>query len=172
MGGMAFPPGTRIRRAWAEEWPAVATTLITARRAAVPSVPPSVHSDDEVTCWVRDVLMIARQVWVADSAGCVLAVMALGDGWIDQLYVDAEWTGRGLGSALVDHAKAEAGASLDLWTFASNTRAQRFYERHGFVEVDRTDGENEEGEPDICYRWSGGPGGDRTHDRTIMSRLL
>jgi ribosomal protein S18 acetylase RimI-like enzyme len=97
--------------------------------------------------------MATGHVWVADSAGRIVAVMALSDGWIDQLYVLAEWTGRSIGSALVDHAKAMAGDCLDLWTFASNTGAQRFYERHGFIEVARTDGDNEEGEPDIRYRW-------------------
>jgi ribosomal protein S18 acetylase RimI-like enzyme len=35
-------------------------------------------------------------------------------------------------------------------------RAQRFYERHGFVETRRTDGrDNEEGTPDILYVWDG-----------------
>jgi len=151
---MPLPAGTRIRRASADEWQNVATALIAARRAAVPSVPPSVHSDDDVGIWVRDVLMVTRQVWVVDSGRGIVAVMALTDGWIDQLYVDAAWTGRGLGSALVRHAKAVSAGRLDLWTFASNAGAQRFYERHGFSEVDRTDGDNEEGEPDIHYRWS------------------
>jgi hypothetical protein len=32
--------------------------------------------------------------------------------------------------------------------------ARRFYERHGFVSVERTDGlHNEEREPDISYVW-------------------
>ena len=36
----------------------------------------------------------------------------------------------------------------------SNVGAQRFYERHGFVEIDRTDGRrNEERAPDILYAW-------------------
>jgi GNAT superfamily N-acetyltransferase len=106
-----------------------------------------------VTHWVRDVLMGTRHVWVVDCDGRIVAVMALSDGWVDQLYVDAGWTGCGIGSALIDQAKAVSTGCLDLWTFASNTGAQRFYERHGFVEVARTDGDNEEGEPDIRYRW-------------------
>ena len=80
--------------------------------------------------------------------------MVLSTGWIEQLYVDPQWTNRGLGSALVDHAKSESTGSLELWTFAGNIGAQRFYQRHGFIEVHRTDGDNEEGEPDIKYRWS------------------
>jgi hypothetical protein len=39
-----------------------------------------------------------------------------------------------------------------VWTFASNLGAQRYYERHGFVAVERTDGrDNEERAPDIRY---------------------
>jgi ribosomal protein S18 acetylase RimI-like enzyme len=53
-------------------------------------------------------------------------------------------------------AKRERPRGLRLWTFASNTPAQRFYERHGFVEMDRTDGQdNEERAPDILYTWRG-----------------
>ena len=62
-------------------------------------------------------------------------------------------TGQGIGSRLLERAKAERPDGLDLWTFQANTGARRFYERHGFVEVARTDGDNEEGEPDIRLRW-------------------
>ena len=40
-----------------------------------------------------------------------------------------------------------------LWTFQSNHGARRFYERHGFVAVQHTDGDNEEGAPDVRYEW-------------------
>jgi len=41
-----------------------------------------------------------------------------------------------------------------LWTFVSNVRAQRFYERHGFTVAERTDGSgNEEKAPDLRYVW-------------------
>ncbi len=39
----------------------------------------------------------------------------------------------------------------------SNRGAQRFYERHGFVEIGRTDGtDNEERAPDIQYAYHQG----------------
>ena len=60
-----------------------------------------------------------------------------------------------LGTRLLDVAKAERPAGLDLWAFQSNTGARRFYERHGFTAVAMTDGDNEEGAPDVRYRWSG-----------------
>lgn len=61
--------------------------------------------------------------------------------------------GQGLGRQLLHEAQATAPA-LELWTFQANTGAQRFYLRHGFAELRRTNGaENDEGLPDILYRW-------------------
>jgi ribosomal protein S18 acetylase RimI-like enzyme len=68
-------------------------------------------------------------------------------------------TGRGFGAQLLAVAKRERPRGLSLWTFASNTGAQRFYERHGFIEADRTDGSrNEECAPDVLYVWPGAGG--------------
>jgi hypothetical protein len=33
-------------------------------------------------------------------------------------------------------------------------RRSTLYERHGFVAIDTTDGQNEERAPDVHYRWS------------------
>jgi hypothetical protein len=44
--------------------------------------------------------------------------------------------------------------ALSLWTFQRNAFARQFYEKHGFVLADQTDGAgNEEGEPDALYVW-------------------
>lgn len=96
------------------------------------------------------------QLWVAEARhGDLLGILVLDGEWIDQFYVDPTSTGRGIGSRLVEVAKRERPAGLRLWTFVANTRAQRFYERHGFVEVERTDGShNEERAPDIQYAYS------------------
>ena len=88
------------------------------------------------------------------SGSAIIAMMVIDGDWNEQLYVNPSQTDRGLGSALVEHAKALGTNRLELWTFVSNVRAQRFYERHGFVEIDRTNGDNEERQPDIRYRWS------------------
>jgi hypothetical protein len=57
-------------------------------------------------------------------------------------------------AVLIGLAKELRPDHLDFWTFQSNTAARRFYERHGFVATDTTDGENEERAPDVHYRWS------------------
>ena len=119
----------------------------------MPSIPAPVHRDDDVRRWFADVVVPTghTRVLVADSS--VVALLVLDDGTIDQLYVDPAYHGIGLGSQLVELAKSEHPAGLDLWTFQTNVGARRFYERHGFVAVETTDGDNEEGEPDARYHW-------------------
>jgi GNAT superfamily N-acetyltransferase len=84
-------------------------------------------------------------------------VLVLDDGWVDQLYVDPDHLGKGIGSRLLSVAKERSPEGLQLWTFATNHRARKFCEQHGFVITDRTDGSrNEEKVPDILYRWTAG----------------
>ena len=54
-----------------------------------------------------------------------------------QLYVHVDHLGQGIGTRLLELAKAGSGGRLWLYTFVTNTRAQRFYERHGFDVVER-----------------------------------
>ena len=97
-----------------------------------------------------------REVWLAeDGDGRPLAVLVLEDDWIDQLYVAPGRTGHGVGSRLVELAKSVRPRGLQLWTFESNTDAQRFYRRHGFVVAETTDGSgNEEKAPDLRFVWT------------------
>lgn len=118
-----------------------------------------VHTDAETQEWMagqidESIGSQTLEVWVAAGGDRLLGLMVLDRGWLEQLYVDPDETGGGLGAQLLDHAKTRRVGGLRLWTFQSNIRARRFYERHGFEEVDRTDGSgNEEGAPDICYVW-------------------
>jgi len=143
-----------IRQARQGEADLAAGVIIAARRAAVPAIPPLVHTESEVRAWFDQVVMASQEVWVAEVDSMIRGVLVLAPGWVEQLYVDPDWTGRGLGAALLRHAQDRAPGPLELWTFAANLGAKRFYRRHGFVEVGRTDGDNEEGAPDIRYRWS------------------
>jgi ribosomal protein S18 acetylase RimI-like enzyme len=54
-----------------------------------------------------------------------------------QLYVHVAHLGRGIGTRLLDIAKSASHGKLWLYTFVTNTNAQRFYERHGFDVVER-----------------------------------
>jgi GNAT superfamily N-acetyltransferase len=94
----------------------------------------------------------ACTVWGALD-GEMAGFIAWRDGWIEHLFVHPSQQGRGIGSALLHEAQVRQ-TSLQLWTFVRNTRARRFYEHHGFVACEQTDGSgNEEREPDIRYAW-------------------
>jgi len=144
-----------VRRATADDAAAVADVWLRSYKAALPGVRQA-HTDDEVRGWFRDVVVPERETWVAEADGEVVGLMVLSPGDLDQLYLDPRWRGRGVGDRLVALAKERSPGGLELWTFQVNGPACRFYERHGFVAVERTDGRaNEEREPDVRYVWSG-----------------
>lgn len=148
-------PAAEIRRARPEEADLVADLYWQVRSENVASIPAVVHSQEEVRRWARERLLGSYDVWVAEEAGELVGFVALAEpDWIDQLYVLGSAAGRGLGGRLVALAKREFKGAVQLWTFQSNLGAQRFYERHGFVPVERTDADNEEGAPDVRYLFS------------------
>ena len=115
---------------------------------------PLAHTDDEVRTWIRDTLVPDHETWVATENDRIVGMLALAPGWIEQLYVAPDRLGHGIGSRLVTVAKERQHEGLSLWTFQVNDRARRFYERHGFVAVEATDGHaNEERQPDVRYEW-------------------
>lgn len=114
------------------------------------------HTPEADRRFLREIVFPQSLLWGAgdpDLAG----FLALRDGWIDQLHVLPGHQRRGVGTALLAHAKA-AAPSLRLRTFQRNAPARAFYERHGFRLVEETDGaRNEEGEPDALYLWEAAP---------------
>lgn len=143
----------QIRRARHGEADAVATVWWRSRAASVPQIPAPVHSEEEVRAWFANVVLPEREVWVADDGLVVAGILVLEDDWIDQLYVDPDHIGRGVGGRLMAVAKAQRPGGLRLWTFDANVRARRFYEHHGFVPTASTTGDNEEGAADVLYEW-------------------
>jgi GNAT superfamily N-acetyltransferase len=143
----------RIRAAASTEAHALAALWLRSRAASFPAIPATVHTDAEVNEWFEDVVLPNREVWVAEQAGTAVALLVLENDWVDQLYVEPTATGGGIGGALLDHAKDRRPTGLRLWTFRDNANARRFYERHGFVVVAETAGDNEEHAPDVCYEW-------------------
>ncbi len=159
-GAVAFAlgqpdPSAEVRLARRDEGARIAQVWLRSRAASVPAIPPPVHSDQEVRAWFEEVVLPSREVWVAETGGTIIALLVLDGDLVDQLYVDPIWTGRGVGSRLLGVAKERRPAGLNLWTFQANVGARRFYERHGFVATETTDGDNEEGAPDVRYEWPG-----------------
>jgi GNAT superfamily N-acetyltransferase len=132
---------------------AAAEVYIASRHDAVPAIPPMVHDDDDVRRYVTEVLFARAAMWVVEDGDDVVAMMAIEDDFVDQLYVAPGRTGAGIGTELLQMAKREHPQGLQLWAFQSNVDAIRLYQREGFVAVTRTDGDNEERSPDVLLRW-------------------
>ncbi|MEE9429221.1 MAG: GNAT family N-acetyltransferase [Paracoccaceae bacterium] len=113
---------------------------------------PRIHSPSSYLGFGQ-MLLAASDVTVARD-GPVVGFLARQGADIQAFYLAPAARGRGVGTALLDHAKGQADR-LELWTFQANTGALRFYARHGFVEDLRTDGaENDEKLPDVHMNWS------------------
>jgi GNAT superfamily N-acetyltransferase len=143
-----------VRRAVQADAGVVADVWLRSRLTSIPAIPAPVHSTDEVRRWFADEVVPHREVWVAARPGDeVVGLLVLDDDWVDQLYVDPPCFGQRVGMRLLGLAKQRRPTGLQLWVFETNTDARRFYERHGFIAVEATGGENEEGAPDVRYEW-------------------
>lgn len=155
-----------LRPGTTEDADALAALLTLTRRAAVPMMPPSVHTPQEDHAWIEQQLAGEREVWVAEAEGELVAYLILEPGWLHSLYVRPDLKGQGIGTFLLDFVKQRMPDGFALWVFVSNEPAQRFYRRHGLVEVRRTDGaDNDEKAPDIEMAW---PGTDRAEDEPTL----
>ena len=115
---------------------------------------PRVRSEKQVVDFYNNIVFQSHKLFVAETAGKVGGFMALGDdGLVNALYVGDGFRRRGIGGHLIARAKKELGEQVQLWSFQANKDAQKFYLRHGFVEINRTDGDNEEGLPDVLLEW-------------------
>jgi len=149
----------RIRRPRAADFAvdadATATMYLASRRAMLPGLRDP-HTEAQTRAWMRDTVFTRYSVRLAEVDGEIVGFAARDGAWLMQLYVKPGWTGRGIGSTLLEVILTEAAAAtpiLRLHTFARNVGARRFYEKHGFAAVAFGEGTgNEEGEPDVRYK--------------------
>ncbi|MEP2783820.1 MAG: GNAT family N-acetyltransferase [Pseudoruegeria sp.] len=71
---------------------------------------------------------------------------------VTALYIDAAVQRSGFGSGLLQLAMQDR-TKLELWILAQNEPAKAFYHKAGFCAVGGTQGDNEEGLPDIKMCW-------------------
>lgn len=159
---MPTDPGAEevlLRPATPEDLPALAEVHLRARAAAYPAMPRGVRPAEQVRSWVGSWDLSIREVWLAQTPGSDTAGYAmLHHDWLDDLYVDPHAQGRGVGTALLEVAKARRPGGFSLWVFESNEPARRFYAGRGLVELEHTDGSaNEEAAPDLRMAWPGTP---------------
>lgn len=115
------------------------------------------HPLAEQKAYFLEKVLPHHAVRLALSGGELVGFVSASRESVAQLYVRHGLGGRGIGTRMLDWAKGQSGGSLWLHTFARNERACRFYERSGFVAVERGF------EPfwqleDVRYQWvSAGP---------------
>jgi len=104
---------------------------------------------------MRHTVIANQWVWVALDGDRPLGFASLDGEWLDQLFVDPQAQGAGVGRALLQAVKDASPCGLWLHVFSRNSRARRFYEAAGFT---LTEGEmaattRSANLTDCTYRW-------------------
>jgi ribosomal protein S18 acetylase RimI-like enzyme len=95
------------------------------------------HTIQEQREFFMEQLLPDHELRVAMAGDTLVGFVAATQESVSQLYVRVGWHRQGIGTQLLDWAKAQSGGQLWLYAFQRNTVACAFYERHGFVAVAR-----------------------------------
>ena len=145
----------RIRLAEEADAAVIARIHMTSRLAAMPYLPPQKRSHEQVTRWVRDVLLRQCRTWVAVRDAEIMGYAALDGDMLEHLYLRPDVRRQGIGTLLLDEVRRHSPDGVSLHVFQQNTGARAFYERHGFTVFDTSDGDrNMENLPDMTLRWT------------------
>ena len=111
------------------------------------------YEDQNYFC---DHVLKENRIWVVEIDQHPVAFIAMNDDFIDHLYVHPDYQQRGIGKALLDHARQLSPEHLWLYTLQININAQAFYEKNGFVAEKFGISPPPESEPDVEYHWRKG----------------
>jgi ribosomal protein S18 acetylase RimI-like enzyme len=111
------------------------------------------HTFEEDCDYFRNVISKKNDIWVADMTNHVTGFLAMAGDFVDQLYVHPDSQRRGVGTALLDHARSISRDHVWLYTFQSNTDGRAFYEKNGFIAVRFGISPQPESEPHVEYHW-------------------
>jgi putative acetyltransferase len=102
-------------------------------RQAYPDIDFSARLEAWRQRWHDDLVPTAR-IMVAEQDGAMVGLVTIDNtGYLDQLVVDPEQWGSDLGNALIVAAKRLSPDGITLLVNSDNSRAIRFYTRHGFT---------------------------------------
>lgn len=126
---------------------------------------PRIYSREKIASFFSPGLLESRQILVAENSDCneggdarIVGYLSVDhDRHIHALYLRPDARGRGIGSALMEAARESYPNDLQLNVHLPNLRAQKFYKRHGFVEIDQVPAEQtDEGVAELRMRWAVG----------------
>ncbi|MEV2198883.1 GNAT family N-acetyltransferase [Streptomyces fradiae] len=146
---------TRIRFASEADAGVIARIHMTSRSVAMPYLPPQKRDHEQVTRWVRGVLLKRCRVWVAVREAEITGYAALDGDMLEHLYLRPDVRRQNIGTLLLNEIRRHSPDGVSLHVFQQNTDARAFYERHGFTVLDTSDGDrNMESLPDMTLRWT------------------
>lgn len=138
----------------AAEHDAVADLWFRAGKAAYPYLPGwTAMTVEQARGIFREHVAPGRDLYVIESDGAIAGYLAMAGSYVDRLYIDPACQGRGLGSALLAHARTLSPAGLELHTHVENRPARAFYEARGFSAVRFGISPPPESAPDVEYHW-------------------
>lgn len=92
------------------------------------------------------------ETWVYVQEGHVVGFISLLGNEVGAIFVDPRVQGKGIGRALMDHART-LRAELEVDVFKANRIGRRFYDRYGFV-LEREHVHEQTGQPVLRLRLS------------------
>jgi len=101
----------------------------------------------------HNVIVQECEIWLEADERCIRGFMAMQGSYIDRLYVDPKFQRQGVGTLLLQDAKAKNPTGLELRTHQQNQPARQFYEKHGFTVVKYGISPAPESVPDVQYHW-------------------
>ena len=94
------------------------------------------YSEQAVRTWYAEKFATWDWGLVAESQR-VMGYVATSGSHLDQLFVDPDHQGAGIGTALLSSAIARMPPSITLNVLEGNLAAQRFYQQHSFRQINR-----------------------------------
>ncbi|MFE6737061.1 GNAT family N-acetyltransferase [Streptomyces tubercidicus] len=152
------PPLT-LRPAHPTDAPVIAAIHQAARRATMPYLPQQRRTHDEVTRWIREIVLPQCHTTVAARGPELLGYAAVRGDLLEHLYLRPDARRTGIGTRLLAEAQRHRPGGLSLHVFQLNAEARAFYARHGFRVVATDDGSgNMENLPALTLHWTPAPG--------------
>ena len=111
------------------------------------------HTLEDAREFFKNVVSVENELWVYETDGEPVGFLGLQEGFIDRLYVHPAYHRRGIGQALLDHARMLSPHHLWLYTHVANSIARVFYEKNGFIAENFGMSPPPESEPDVEYHW-------------------
>jgi ribosomal protein S18 acetylase RimI-like enzyme len=111
------------------------------------------HEINGARDYFKNVVAVENQLWVYELDNRPVAYLGIAGEFIDRLYVDPAYHRRGIGQALLDHARTLSPNHLWLYTHVANTHARAFYEKNYFIAEKFGTSPAPESEPDVEYHW-------------------